>query len=75
MEGADYAWTGLASLVMAYWMVYDFLLAPRFGWPSMSGRMRFYLHQTVLGPVIFALLVAIPAAFLYHIFQTFAKQR
>ena len=75
MKGADWAWVGLAAVVTAWWTVYDFVIAPRYGWPTMSGRMRFYLHQTVLGPLIFGLFAAVPAAFLYHIFQEFAKQR
>lgn len=75
MTAPDYAWVGLAVVINVYWTVYDFVLAPRFGWPTMTGQMRHYLHETVAGPFIFGLLVAIPAVFLYHIFQTFARQR
>lgn len=75
MTGPDYAWAGLFILVNAYWLIYDFVLAPRYGWPTMSGRFRWYLHETVAGPLIFGLAAAIPAAFLWHIFQAFARFR
>ena len=75
MRAPDYAWTGLFLFINAWWMIYDFILCPRFGWPTMTGQMRHYLHETVLGPLIFGLLVAVPAMFLYHIFETFARFR
>lgn len=73
LTAPDYAWIGLFANIMAWWTIYDFVLCPRYGWPTMTGQMRHYLHETVLGPLIFGLLVYIPAAFLYHIFQTFAR--
>lgn len=75
MTAPDYAWIGLALFVNAWWMIYDYILCPRFGWPTMTGQMRHYLHETVLGPLLFGLLCAIPAVFLYHIFQAFARFR
>lgn len=71
----DYAWIGLFLTINLWWTFYDFYLCPKYGWPTMTGRFRYYLHQTVLGPIIFGLSVMIPATFLYHIFQTFAKFR
>lgn len=73
LTAPDYAWIGLFTGGNTYWLIYDFVLCPRYGWPTMSGQFRHYLHETVAGPLIFGLVVAIPAVFLYHIFQTFAR--
>lgn len=73
MHAPDWAWVGLAILINVWWLFYDFVLCPKFGWATMTGQMRHYLHETVAGPLIFGLLVAIPSIFLYHIFQTFAR--
>jgi len=75
MTAPDWAWVGLAVFINAWWLTYDFVLAPRFGWPTMTGQMRHYLHETVLGPLLFGLLVLVPAAFMYHLFQAFSRQR
>lgn len=75
MTAPDYAWLGIGLVINAWWLIYDFVLCPRYGWPTMSGRFRYYLHETVAGPLIFGLVVAIPATFLYHIFQVFTKFR
>lgn len=75
MTAPDCAWAGLILLINAWWTIYDFVLAPRYGWHTMSGQMRYYLHQTVIGPLVFGTVVAIPAVFLYHIFQIFTRYR
>lgn len=75
MNPPDIAIVGLIVLINAYWIIYDFVLARMFHWISITDQIRHYLHETILGPFIFGILVAIPAIFLYHIFQTFAKQR
>lgn len=75
MRASDYAWAGLFVFVNAWWLTYDYVLCPRYGWPTMTSQMRHYLHETVLGPFIFGLLVAIPAIFLYHIFQIFTQAK
>jgi hypothetical protein len=73
MTAPDWAWAGLGVVIMAWWTVYDFYLCPRYGWVTMSGRFRYYLHETVAGPIVFGVTVMVPAVFLYHIFQTFTK--
>lgn len=65
---AAWAWLILLVLVNAYWLVWDFLLVPRFGWKTMTAQMQDWLHDPVVGPLMFGVLVAIPAIFLYHIF-------
>lgn len=75
MRAPDIAIVGLIVLINIYWTFYDFVLCRIYHWTSITDQIRHYLHETVLGPFIFGLLVAIPAIFLYHIFQTFAKQR
>lgn len=73
LTAPDYAWIGLFSVINAWWLIYDFVLCPRYGWPTMSGRFRYYLHETVAGPLILGGYIGLAVAFLYHIFQTFTR--
>lgn len=75
LTAPDYAWLILVLVINAYWLIYDWVLCRAYHWVSMTGQMRHYLHETVLGPLIFGLLVAVPGIFLYHIFQSFTRQR
>lgn len=75
MTAPDYAWVGLAVAINAWWLIYDYAIAPRFGWPTMTGRMRYYLHETVAGPLIMGAFGFIVVAWFYHLFQHFSRQR
>ena len=73
IEAPDIAWIILPLVINAYWMVYDFVLAPLFNWTSMTDRFRYYLHESVIGPILFGFMMMVIGTWLYHLFQQFGR--
>lgn len=66
MTAPAWAWAALVVLINAYWIVYDFVLCPIFGWKTMTDQFQTWLHAPVMGPVIFGLCLFVIGAFAFH---------
>lgn len=62
---AGWAWLGIFMMMTAYVASFD-LWAHFSNHETMTGRMRDWLHDPVIGPFIFAFLVAVVAGLFYH---------
>lgn len=65
-ESAAFAWLVLFLLINAYWISYD-LWAGATGHRSLTSQMRMWLHETLIGPFMFAFIIFIAVAFLFHL--------
>lgn len=64
-DSAVYAWIGIAALILFYVLAYDFW-AHFTGHPTMTSQFRDWLHDPIMGPILFGLWVAVPVALTYH---------
>lgn len=64
---AALAWTGLALMNFLFVLAFD-LWAHYTHNTTLTGMVRDWLHDPVMGPIIFGLLLALPAGLMYHFF-------
>lgn len=62
---AAWAWLGIAVLIVGYVTSFD-LWAYFTHHRTMTGQMRNWLHDPVIGPFAFGILIAIAAGLMYH---------
>lgn len=65
MPTAAAAWVGIAVLIVLYVLGYD-LWAHYTGHLTMTAQFRDWLRDPVMGPIMFALWVAVPVGLTYH---------
>lgn len=64
-DSAVLAWIGIAFLILAYVVAYD-LWAHFTGHLTMTAQFRNWLSEPVMGPIMFALWIAVPVGLTYH---------
>lgn len=68
------AWIVLGIFVNAYWITWDFVISPLFGWPMMTTELRKGLNDPVVGPFLFGFLfLGIPGTFWWHMMNWRAR--
>lgn len=71
-ESAAFAWLILAAAVTLYVVAYD-LWAWKTGHRLMTTQFRMWLHETVAGPLVFALWAGIFVGLTFHFVVTAKK--
>lgn len=66
MTAPAWAWVVLVLVINAYWLIYDFVLCPRYGWKTMTHQFQTWLHAPVAGPLMFGATMFVIGAFLWH---------
>ena len=64
-DSALLAWIGIALLIFLYVLGYD-LWAHFTNHLTMTAQFRKWLTESVAGPIIFALWIAVPVGLTYH---------
>ena len=64
-DSAVLAWIGIVVLIFCYVLAYD-LWAHFTGHLTMTAQFRNWLHDPIMGPIMFALWVAVPVGLTYH---------
>lgn len=68
-DWAALAWAGIAALIFGYVLAYD-LWAHFTKHLTMTHQFRDWLHDPIMGPVMFALWIAVPVGLTYHFIVT-----
>jgi hypothetical protein len=68
-DSAVLAWVGLLIFIFLWVLIYD-VTAHYKGWPTMTGQFRTWLHDPIMGPVVFGLWAFVFVALTFHFLVT-----